>query len=50
MLVPQPTAERGGDAGDEGADYPIDEVVGADLVQCYGGAVVLADLIAGHRQ
>jgi bifunctional ADP-heptose synthase (sugar kinase/adenylyltransferase) len=47
MLVPQPTAERG---GDEGADYPIDEVVGADLVQYYGGAVVLADLIAGHRQ
>jgi bifunctional ADP-heptose synthase (sugar kinase/adenylyltransferase) len=23
-------------------------VVGADLAQCYGGAVVLADLIAGH--
>jgi len=32
----------------KGADYRIEEVVGADLVQSYGGAIVLADLIAGH--
>jgi bifunctional ADP-heptose synthase (sugar kinase/adenylyltransferase) len=29
----------------EGADYRIEEAVGADLVQCYGGAVVLLDLM-----
>jgi D-beta-D-heptose 7-phosphate kinase/D-beta-D-heptose 1-phosphate adenosyltransferase len=32
----------------KGADYRVDEVVGADFVQSYGGTVVLADLIAGH--
>ena len=32
----------------KGADYRIDQVVGADLVQSYGGQVVLADLSAGH--
>ncbi len=32
----------------KGADYKIDQVVGADLVQGWGGQVVLADLKAGH--
>jgi D-beta-D-heptose 7-phosphate kinase / D-beta-D-heptose 1-phosphate adenosyltransferase len=32
----------------KGADYRVEEVVGADLVQSYGGKVVLADLVAGH--
>ena len=32
----------------KGADYAIDQVVGADLVQGYGGKVVLAELAQGH--
>tara|TARA_R110001599_G_scaffold116119_4_gene283415 strand:+ start:10750 stop:12228 length:1479 start_codon:yes stop_codon:yes gene_type:complete len=32
----------------KGADYTIDEVVGADLVQGWGGQVVLAALKPGH--
>ena len=32
----------------KGADYAIDQVVGADIVQGYGGRVVLADLADGH--
>ena len=32
----------------KGADYTIDKVVGADIVQSYGGEVVLAELAAGH--
>jgi D-beta-D-heptose 7-phosphate kinase / D-beta-D-heptose 1-phosphate adenosyltransferase len=32
----------------KGADYRVEEVVGADLVQAYGGKVLLADLVAGH--
>ena len=32
----------------KGADYRIDEVVGADLVQGYGGKVLLASLEAGY--
>ncbi len=32
----------------KGADYRIDQVVGAELVQSTGGRVVLADLSAGH--
>ncbi|MTJ81194.1 MAG: D-glycero-beta-D-manno-heptose-7-phosphate kinase [Telmatospirillum sp.] len=32
----------------KGADYTIDKVVGADLVQGWGGRVVLAELAAGH--
>ena len=32
----------------KGADYTIDKVVGADLVQGWGGKVVLADLIQGQ--
>lgn len=32
----------------KGADYRIDQVVGADVVQARGGRVVLADLSAGH--
>ena len=31
----------------KGADYTIDRVVGADVVQSYGGRVVLVDLVAG---
>jgi len=31
----------------KGADYTIDQVVGADVVQAYGGRVVLVDLVAG---
>jgi len=32
----------------KGADYTIDTVVGADLVQGWGGTVVLAELSPGH--
>ena len=32
----------------KGADYRLDQVVGADVVQGYGGRVLLADLLAGH--
>ena len=32
----------------KGADYTIDKVVGADLVQSWGGKVVLADLVDGQ--
>lgn len=32
----------------KGADYTLDQVVGADIVQAYGGKVVLADLAPGH--
>ncbi|MBK1670867.1 bifunctional heptose 7-phosphate kinase/heptose 1-phosphate adenyltransferase [Rhodovibrio sodomensis] len=32
----------------KGADYTRDTVVGADLVESYGGRVALADLSAGH--
>lgn len=32
----------------KGADYKLDQVVGADIVQSYGGKVVLADLAPGH--
>ncbi len=32
----------------KGADYTIDQVVGADLVQGWGGEVVLVDLEQGH--
>ncbi|MGF1592335.1 MAG: D-glycero-beta-D-manno-heptose 1-phosphate adenylyltransferase [Kiloniellaceae bacterium] len=32
----------------KGADYRVDQVVGADLVQGYGGRVVLAALAPGH--
>ncbi len=32
----------------KGADYSLDQVVGADIVQGYGGTVVLADLAPGH--
>lgn len=32
----------------KGADYRIDQVVGADIVQTHGGRIVLADLQAGH--
>jgi len=32
----------------KGADYRIEQVVGAELVQSYGGRVVLADLSEGH--
>ncbi len=32
----------------KGADYRLDQVVGADVVQGYGGRVVLADLSPGH--
>lgn len=32
----------------KGADYRLDQVVGAELVQSYGGKVVLADLLPGH--
>ena len=31
----------------KGADYAPDQVVGGDLVQSYGGAVRLADLVEG---
>ncbi len=32
----------------KGADYTVDTVVGADVVQAYGGRVVLAALAPGH--
>jgi len=32
----------------KGADYTIDRVVGADLVQSYGGRVLLAELVDGQ--
>lgn len=32
----------------KGADYSLDQVVGADLVQGWGGQVVLANLVDGH--
>ncbi len=32
----------------KGADYTIDKVVGADLVQSYGGKIMLAQLEEGH--
>jgi len=32
----------------KGADYRVDQVVGADIVQSYGGRVVLADLVDGQ--
>lgn len=32
----------------KGADYSLDRVVGADIVQGYGGRVVLAELAPGH--
>jgi D-beta-D-heptose 7-phosphate kinase/D-beta-D-heptose 1-phosphate adenosyltransferase len=32
----------------KGADYRLDQVVGADLVQGWGGRVLLAELAAGH--
>lgn len=31
----------------KGADYTVDQVVGGDVVQAYGGRVVLVDLVAG---
>ena len=31
----------------KGADYALDEVVGGDIVQSYGGRIVLADLVDG---
>jgi D-beta-D-heptose 7-phosphate kinase/D-beta-D-heptose 1-phosphate adenosyltransferase len=32
----------------KGADYSVEQVVGADIVQSYGGHVVLAELSPGH--
>jgi D-beta-D-heptose 7-phosphate kinase/D-beta-D-heptose 1-phosphate adenosyltransferase len=32
----------------KGADYTVETVVGADIVQAAGGRVVLADFLAGH--
>jgi len=32
----------------KGADYSVDRVVGGDLVQKWGGRVMLADLLPGH--
>ena len=32
----------------KGADYTVDQVVGADIVQSYGGRVQLATLAPGH--
>ncbi|MBT7485275.1 MAG: D-glycero-beta-D-manno-heptose 1-phosphate adenylyltransferase, partial [Rhodospirillales bacterium] len=32
----------------KGADYSVDEVVGSDVVQSYGGRILLADLEDGH--
>ena len=31
----------------KGADYRVETVVGADLVQSYGGKVVLAEIVPG---
>ena len=36
------------DALVKGADYQLDQVVGADLVRSYGGKVILAALTPGH--
>ncbi|MDB5406839.1 MAG: hldE [Rhodospirillales bacterium] len=36
------------DALVKGADYRVEEVVGADIVQSYGGQVILAELMPGH--
>ena len=33
----------------KGADYSIDQVVGRDLVESYGGKVVLGGVGAGHQ-
>ena len=32
----------------KGADYALNQVVGADLVRSHGGRVILADLLPGH--
>src|ERR1700722_10440910 len=32
----------------KGADYRLDQVVGADIVQGYGGKIVLAELVPGY--
>jgi D-beta-D-heptose 7-phosphate kinase / D-beta-D-heptose 1-phosphate adenosyltransferase len=32
----------------KGADYRLDQVVGADIVQSYGGKVLLAEIVPGH--
>ena len=32
----------------KGADYSVDDVVGADFVQGYGGKVLLAEILPGH--
>ncbi len=32
----------------KGADYSVDEVVGADFVRGYGGKVLLAEILSGH--
>ncbi len=32
----------------KGADYRIEEVVGRDLVEAYGGKIILVDLMPGH--
>ncbi len=32
----------------KGADYTLDRVVGAELVQSYGGRVLLAEIVPGH--
>ena len=32
----------------KGGDYSLDQVVGADVVQAYGGTVILADYLDGH--
>lgn len=32
----------------KGGDYALNEVVGADIVQAYGGEVLLAQLVPGH--
>jgi len=32
----------------KGADYRLDQVVGAEIVQAYGGLVVLADIVPGY--
>jgi D-beta-D-heptose 7-phosphate kinase/D-beta-D-heptose 1-phosphate adenosyltransferase len=32
----------------KGADYAVEQVVGADIVKSYGGRVLLAELAPGH--
>ena len=32
----------------KGADYRLDQVVGADMVQSYGGRILLAELLPGY--